>query len=169
LGIGSGLFVEALWFRHLGVFVVFRTALVAKLACFTLAFAACYVVVAAVGLAAVRNTRTSGVVQVVLRRTGNGPTTLPELLAPVAGRLPWRRLALFVLVKGGVCWIGRYELLLGSYGAVFGAGYTVAHVKLPFQWILVAAALVGAGLAAANLRAQGWRLPVVAVVVVFGV
>ncbi len=253
-GIGSGLFVDALWFRHLGVLVVFRTALVAKLACFTLAFAACYVVVAAVGLAAVRHTRTSGVVQVVFRRTGDGPATLPELLAPFAnpvlvavaqmvscqtyllwlyggafgvkdpyfdrdvgffvfalpayqtlvagatavvllagllaavvlglrGALDFRRpghlmppaarnllsllLALFLLVKGAGYWIGRYELLLESYGAVFGAGYTVGHVKLPFQWILVAAALVGAGLAAANLRTQGWRLPVAAVVVVF--
>jgi len=270
LGIGSGLFVDALWFSRLGVLVVFRTALVAKLACFTLAFAACYVFVAAVGLAVVRHTRTSGVVRVVFRRTGNGPATLPELLAPVADRLPWRAmvlaaaaviavlvavaqmaswqtyllwlhggpvgvkdpyfdrdvgfflfalpayqtliggamvlvvlaallavvvlwlhgaldfrrpghlmppaalsllsllLALFLLLKAAGYWIGRYELLLEPYGAVFGAGYTVAHVKLPFQWILVAAALVGAGLAAANLRAQGWRLPVAAVVLVFG-
>ena len=94
LAIGSGLFVDALWFRHLGVLVVFRTALVAKLACFTLAFAACYVVVAAVGLAAVRHTRTSGVVQVVFRRTGDGPATLPELLAPFANRLRWRAVVL---------------------------------------------------------------------------
>ena len=270
LGIGSGFFVDALWFRQLGVLVVFRTALVAKLACFTLAFAACYAVVAAVGLAAVRYTGRSGVVQIVFRRTGNGPATLPELIAAVADRLPWRAmvlgaaavfallvavgqaaswqdyllwlyggefgvtdpyfgrdvgffvfalpayqtlvggamaivvsagvlaaavfwlrgvldfrrpghlmppaarsllslvLALLLLVKAAGYWIGRYELLLASYGAVFGAGYTVAHVKLPFQWILVVAALVGAGLAAANLRAQGWRLPVAAVVVVFG-
>ncbi len=269
LGIGSGFFVDALWFRQLGVLVVFRTALLAKLACFTLAFAACYAVVAAVGLAAVRQTGRLGVVQIVFRRTGNGPATLPELIAPVADRLPWRAmvlaaaavfavlvaiaqaaswqdyllwlyggdfgvtdpyfgrdvgffvfalpayqtlvggamasvvlagvlaaavfwlrgvldfrrpghlmppaargllslvLALFLLVKAAGYWLGRYELLLGSYGAVFGAGYTVAHVKLPFQWILVAAALVGAGLAAANLRARGWRLPVAAVVVVF--
>ena len=78
LGIGSGFFVDALWFRQLGVLVVFRTALLAKLACFTLAFAACYAVVAAVGLAAVRYTGRLGVVQIVFRRTGNGPSTLPE-------------------------------------------------------------------------------------------
>ena len=270
LGIVSGFFVDALWFRQLGVLAVFRTALVAKLACFALAFAACYAVVAAVGLGAVRSTRGAGVVRVVFRRTGNGPATLPELIAPVGDRLPWRAmvlavaaviavlvavaqvaswqnyllwlyggafgvtdpyfgrdvgffvfalpayqtlvggamaivvlagllaavvfwlhgaldfrrpghlmpppvrrllslvLALLLLVKAAGYWIGRYELLLESYGVVFGAGYTVAHVKLPFQWVLVAAALVGAGLAAANLRAQGWRLPVAAVVVVFG-
>jgi uncharacterized protein len=270
VGIGSGFFVDALWFRHLGVLVVFRTALVAKLACFTLAFAACYVVVAAVGLAAVHHARTSGLVQVVFRRTGNGPTSLPELIAPFSNRLPWRAmvlagaavlaalvavaqmaswqnyllwlyggefgirdpffdrdvgffvfalpayrtlvvgataivvlagllavvvfwlhgaldfrrpghlmppaargllslvLALFLLVKAAEYWIGRYELLLESYGAVFGAGYTVAHVKLPFQWLLVAASLVGAGLATANVRERGWRLPAAAVVLVFG-
>src|SRR4029077_14936362 len=77
-------------------------------------------------------------------------------------------LALFLLVKGAGYWIGRYEMLLESYGAVFGAGYTVAHVKLPFQWVLMAATLVGAGLAAAHVRVQGWRVPVAAVVVVFG-
>jgi len=90
-----------------------------------------------------------------------------HLMPPAARNLLSLLLALFLLVKGAGYWIGRYELLLESYGAVFGAGYTVGHVKLPFQWILVAAALVGAGLAAANLRTQGWRLPVAAVVVVF--
>jgi uncharacterized protein len=270
LGAGSGLFVDALWFQHLGVLVVFRTTLLAKLGCFALAFAACYAVVAAVGLAAVRHTRTSSVVRVVSRHDGNGPTTLPELLATIADRVPWRAivlaaaavvavlvavaqmaswrtyllwlhggdfgikdpyfgrdvgffvfalpayrtlvegalaivvlagllaaavlwlqgaldfrrpghlmppaalsllsvlLALFLLVKAAGYWIGRYELLLESYGAVFGAGYTVAHVKLPFQWVLVAAALVGAGLAAANVRARSWQLPAAAVVLVFG-
>src|SRR2546428_4451489 len=90
-----------------------------------------------------------------------------HLMPPGARNWLSRLLALFLLVKGAGYWIGRYELLLESYGAVFGAGYTVGHVKLPFQWILVGAALVGAGLAAANLRTQGWRLPVAAVVVVF--
>jgi hypothetical protein len=270
VGIGSGFFVDALWFRQLGVFVVFRTVLVAKLGCFTLAFSACYALVAAVGLAAVRRVRGPGAVQVVFRRSGNGAATLPELIAPVAERLPWRGLvlaaaavgagmvalvqatnwqdyllwlhggdfgvrdpyfgrdigffvfalpayrgfvggamatvvlagllaaavfwlqgaldfrrpghpippaarsmlslvlALFLLVKAAGYWLGRYELLLESSGAVFGAGYTVAHVTMPLQWVLVAAALAGAGLAAANLRVQGWRLPVAAVVVMFG-
>src|SRR5439155_6921578 len=120
-----GFFVDALWFRHLGVLVVFRTALVAKLACFTVAFAACYVVVAAVGLAAVRHGRASGVVRVVFRRTGNGPTTLPELLAPIADRLPWRAivlgaavvLALLVALTQMASW---QNYLLWLYGGEFG-------------------------------------------------
>jgi uncharacterized membrane protein (UPF0182 family) len=270
IGMASGLFVDALWFRQLGVLVVFRTILVAKLACFALAFAACYAVVGGFGLAAVRHVRSPGRVRVMFPQTGNGPTTLPELLAPIVHRIPWRALvlaaaallslpvalaqmgswqtyllwfrggtfgvadphfgrdvgffvftlpayraliggamaavvlagllaaavfrlqgaldfrragdvmspsartelslllALFLLVKAAGYWVGRYELLLEPYGAVFGAGYTVAHAKVPFQLILVAVALVGAGLAAANLRVQGWRLPVAAVVLLAG-
>ncbi len=269
LGIGSGLFVDALWFGQLGYLGVFRTALVAKVACFALAFAVCWAVVAAFGLAAVRQTRGRGVVQLV-RRFGDGPMSLPDLIAPVADRLPWRALvlvasavvalvtaaaqvgswetyllwlhggtfgvtdplfgrdagffvfalpayralldgalgvvvlsalivaavlwlhggldfrragylmppaarsllslllALFLLGKAAGYWLGRYDLLLEPYGAVFGAGWTAAHVKLPFQWLLVATALLGAALAAANVRAQGWRLPLAAVVLVFG-
>src|SRR5262249_46749500 len=68
------------------------TVLIAKLACFTLAFAAGWAVLATVGLAAVRQTRARGVVQIV-RHRGNGPATLPELFAPIADRLPWRAIA----------------------------------------------------------------------------
>jgi uncharacterized membrane protein (UPF0182 family) len=269
LGLGGGLVVDALWFGQLGFLVVFRTALLAKLACFGVTFAVCWAVVASFGLAAVRQRRALGVVHIV-RRPGNGPATLPELLAPVADRLPWRALvlaaaavvallvatsqvaswrtyllwlhggtfgiddpffhrdagffvfalpayrelvgvataivilaallvaaalwlqgaldfrgpghvmppaalsllslllALFLVARAAGYWLGRYELVLEPYGAVFGAGYTAAHVKLPFQSLLVAVALVGAGLAAANVRVQGWRLPAAAVVLVFG-
>ncbi len=269
LGIGSGLFVDALWFGQLGFLAVFRTALFAKLACFAGAFAVAYLVLAVVGLAAVGAAGPARVVQIV-RHPGQGPMTLPELLAPLAGRLPWRGLvlgiaalfavvlaaaqmgywqtyllwlhggpfgiddpffhrdvgffvftvpaceallegalailvlaglltaavlwlrgaldlrrpgavmppaalsvlsvllALFLLVKAAGYWLGRYELLLESSGAVFGAGYTAAHVKLPLQWLLVAVALVGAALAVANVRTRGWRLPLAAVVLVFG-
>ena len=268
VAITSGLFIDALWFRQLGFIAVFRTTLVAKLACFAVAFAASYAVVATIGLAAVRQGGSAGLVRVVLRRAGNG-ATIPELIAPIAQRLPWRALvlaasalialliaaaqvaswrdyllwiyggefgvadpyfgrdvgffvfalpayqslvggamativlaallaigvfwlrgtvdvrrtanvmppaavgllsivlALFFVVKAAGYWIGRYELLLEPYGAVFGAGYTVTHVKLPFQWILIVAALIGAGLAAANWRARSWQLPVAAIVVMF--
>ena len=35
-------------------------------------------------------------------------------------------LALYLLLRAVGFWIGRYELLLAQYGAVFGAGYTAA-------------------------------------------
>jgi uncharacterized membrane protein (UPF0182 family) len=269
VGVGSGLFVDALWFRQLGLLGVFRTVLLAKLTCFTVAFAACWLAVASAALAALRLSHTVARVRII-RHSGSGPATLPELLAPVGDRLPWRTmvlaaaavlatfvaasqvgswqtyllwlrgghfgvkdpffdrdvgffvfalpayqalvggavaivilagllvavllwlrgaldlrrpghvmplaarsllsllLALLLLAKAAGYWIGRYELLLKPYGAVFGAGYTAAHVQLPFQRFLLAVAVLGAGLAAANVRARGWRLPVAAAVLVFG-
>ncbi len=131
LGIGSGLFVDALWFRHLGVLVVFRTALVAKLACFTLAFAACYVVVAAVGLAAVRHDthlgRGAGRVPAHRRRSSYAPRAASR---PVADRLPWRAMVLaaaaVIAVLVAVAQMASWQTyLLWLYGGEFG-------VKDPF-------------------------------------
>ena len=34
VGVGSGLIVDAIWFRHLGYSVVFRTMIGARIACF---------------------------------------------------------------------------------------------------------------------------------------
>src|SRR5262249_34921567 len=84
-GIGGGLFVDALWFRELGALVVFRTILVAKIACFAIAFAGCFAVLAAVGLAAVRPGRDHGVGRIVWP-AGARPTALPPPLGPSARR-----------------------------------------------------------------------------------
>jgi len=267
LGAASGLIIDAWWFRQLGVWVVFRTTFVAKLVCFVVAFVPAFAVIAAVGLRAVRLVRRGGPVRVVFRRGGNGEARIPELIAPLAGRLPWRTLALvaaavgatiigiaqasewktfllwihggtfgvtepffgrdvgffvfalpayqtmlggalatvvfggmlsaavfwlhgaldprrpeeltsppvigtaslvlalYLLVRAADYWLGRYELLLAPYGAVFGAGQTVTAITLPLQWMLAAASLVAAGLAAANWRGHDWRLPVAALVV----
>ena len=269
-GTASGLYLDALWFRQLGAWVVFRTRLLAKAACFAATFLPTFALVAAIGLRAVRQVRAAGVVRVVFRRTPDGQGTLPELVAPFAGRLPWRGLvlaaaalaaalagiaqaasadtyllwwyggafgttdpvfgrnvgfyvftlpalkgiagaataavvfatmaagaifylhgaldvrrpdelaaphligmaslllALYLATRALGYWLGRYDLLLTPYGAVFGAGYTVSSVKLPLQWLLVLASLAGAGLAAANTSGRDWRLAVAAVVVVLG-
>ncbi|MGH7820423.1 MAG: UPF0182 family protein, partial [Candidatus Binatia bacterium] len=268
VGAGSGLIVDALWFRQLGYFVVFRTALAAKIATFLLGAAVASTALVTVGLYVLGHIRERGHVRVVIRR-GNGPETLPELIAPFAERIPWRglvvaaaavvgflfglgqsanwetyllalyggaygavdplfgldigfylfslpayravvnaaigiiilcgllaaalfwlqgaldfrrpgdllppaaiRLAslllgLLLLVKSADYFLGRYELLLAPYGAVFGPGYTASNVRLPLQWLLSFAALIGAGLALANWRFGGWRLPVTGVVMVF--
>jgi uncharacterized membrane protein (UPF0182 family) len=50
VGVGSGLIVDAIWFRHLGYSVVFRTMLGARIACFAVAAGAAFLVVAASGL-----------------------------------------------------------------------------------------------------------------------
>ncbi len=91
VGAGSGLLVDGLWFSELGYFVVFRTILGAKVVCFAIASVLAFAVIAGVGLNVIRETRGKGVVRVVLRR-GNGSTTIPELIAPVTDRLPWRTL-----------------------------------------------------------------------------
>ena len=269
LAAGAGLFVDALWFAHLGVSVVFRTALAAKIVSFLVAAVVAGGAISCTGLVVARQMRERGIVRVVLRR-GNGAETLPELIAPYSERIPWRAAALaagaaigvlfgigqaanwetyllwiyggtfgvrdpvfgsdvgffvfslpawraivdaglglvvlcaivgaalswlqgaldlrgpgdaippsllrlgsvllgiFLVLKAGDYWLGRYELLLRPYGAVFGIGYTGSHVRLPLQWLLMLAALVGSGLAFANWRGRTWRLPVGAIVVLFG-
>lgn len=266
LAVGAGILVDALWFRQLGTFVVFRTILEAKVACGILGMLVSFVTVAGAGLYAVRDLR--GQPRVVIR-WGNGGETLPEIIAPFADRIPWRSLAigaaalvamlfglaqsaawetyllwwnggaygrvdplfgedigfylftlpayrslagaalavivlsallaaavfwlqgtldfrgsrpvlpekatrllslllgLFFLVKAFGYWLGRYELLLGPGGAVFGAGYTATHVRLPFQWLLAVVAFGAAALSLANLRSLGWRLPIAGIVGLF--
>ncbi len=88
-------------------------------------------------------------------------------MSPGALRVFALLLGAFLLLKAAGHWLGRYELLLEPYGAVFGAGYTVTHVSLPLQWLLIATAVVGAGLAFAAVRRPDWRLPVAAIVLVF--
>ena len=268
IGSGSGLIIDAIWFRHVGYFVVFKTVIIARLVCFAAFGLPVALAVAATGLYVARHARERGVVRVVLRR-GNGAETLPELIAPFTHRVPWRGLAIgagaligllfglgqaagwrtyllalqggefgavepffgvdigfyvfrlpayravvdaalgaivvcalvgaalfwllgaldlrrpgeapppaairlasvllgfFLAVKALDYFVGRYELLLDSYGAVFGAGYTVSHVKLPLQWLLIAVSASGAAAAFANWSAAGWRLPVGAVVALF--
>ena len=100
-GAASGLFLDALWFRQLGAWVVFRTRLVARLACFVATFVPTTALVAAIGLRAVRQVRRAGVVRVVFRRTRDGQATLPELVAPLAGQLPWRALVVAAAVVVG--------------------------------------------------------------------
>lgn len=92
---------------------------------------------------------------------------LPRL-APAVVRHLSVLLALFFLVKAGDYVLQRYDLLFNDNGVVFGAAYTDVHLRLPLLTILVAAALLAAILSAANVRALGVRLPVAAVVLLFG-
>jgi uncharacterized protein len=265
--VGGGVLVDALWFRHLGYLVVFRTSLEAKVVCFLVAGVVAFAVIAGSGLYAVRDVR--GQPRVVVR--WGDAETLPELIATIGDRIPWRPLTagaagvLSLLVgltqaanwqtyllwlrggqygkadplfatdigfylfslpayhslasavvaipmlagllaaalfwfQGGVdfrrsalalperatrllslllCvlflakafgyWLGRYDLVLAPGGAVYGAGYTATHVRLPLQWLLVLSALAAAGLALANVLALGWRLLVAGVVGLFAV
>jgi uncharacterized protein len=64
---------------------------------------------------------------------------------------------LFVLVAVGH-WLGRYELLFSSTGAVFGIGYTDDHVTLPARTLLTFIALISAGMLLAAINSKTNRL-----------
>ena len=62
----------------------------------------------------------------------------------------------------------RYLLLYGDNGVVVGAGYTDIHVKLPVLWVLIGLAFAAALASWVNLRVRTLKLPLAAVVLVFG-
>ncbi|MFO7893590.1 MAG: UPF0182 family protein, partial [Longimicrobiales bacterium] len=65
---------------------------------------------------------------------------------------------LFLVIAAGH-WLGRYELLYSPTGAVYGVGYTDAHINLPGRALLTLIALGTAGtLAVGALFYQGKRI-----------
>jgi uncharacterized membrane protein (UPF0182 family) len=76
---------------------------------------------------------------------------------------------LFFLVKAGDYLLQRYALLFSDNGVVFGAAYTDVRVRLPLLMGLADLSLIAAVLCAANLVWLNIRLPIAAVVLVFGV
>jgi uncharacterized protein len=76
-------------------------------------------------------------------------------------------LALFFLQRAISYWLARFELTLHSNGVVFGLRYVDQILWKPGLWVLVALAVVAAGISAANMRERAFRLPVAAAVVVF--
>jgi len=77
-------------------------------------------------------------------------------------------LALFFLVKAGDYLLQRYDLLLSNNGVGFGAAYTDVHLRAPLLAALAALSCVAAVLCLVNTVTRGFRLPVAAVVLVFG-
>jgi uncharacterized protein len=76
-------------------------------------------------------------------------------------------LGAFFVQRAMSYWLARFELTLHSNGVVFGLRYVDQILWKPGLWVLVALALVAAGVSAANVRERGLRLPVAAAVVVF--
>ena len=65
--------------------------------------------------------------------------------------------AIFIGLISWGYWIGVWNLVLSPEGAVFGAGYTDVHARLPAKWVLFGVSfLVIFGLAVAAWR-QHWR------------
>jgi len=69
---------------------------------------------------------------------------------------------LFVLVAAG-WWLERFQLLFTREGAVWGAGYTDLHARLPGFWIMGALALLVSVALIVSLRRPSWRIPAGAV------
>ena len=94
-------------------------------------------------------------------------------------RRPWRisavavahgsvLLGVFFAVKAWSYGLDRFLLLYGDNGVVVGAGFSDVQVELPVLWFLLALASAAALACWANVRLQTYRLPVAALVLVFG-
>ncbi len=92
----------------------------------------------------------------------------PQLGAPVIRHLS-ALFALFFLVKAGDYLLQQYALLFSNNEIVFGAAYTDVQVRLPLLLGLAGLSLIATALCAANLVFLSIRVPVAAVVLVFGV
>ena len=91
---------------------------------------------------------------------------LPSLSRAVVRHLS-ALLAAYFLLKAAGYLLDRYELMTSNNGVVFGATYADVHLRLPLLAALAAAALLAAVLCALNIWRGEFRLPVVAVVLVF--
>jgi uncharacterized membrane protein (UPF0182 family) len=76
-------------------------------------------------------------------------------------------LALAMLAKAGDYMIQTWSLNLTQGGAVFGAGYTDVHARLPVLHFLAIVSLIAAAIFLANIRYRGWRLPALAILLMF--
>ena len=76
--------------------------------------------------------------------------------------------AIFFLQRAMNYWLARPELLLHTNGVVYGLRYVDHVLWEPGLWLLVALSLLGAAVCLANVRQRGFRLPVVAAIVLFG-
>ena len=71
-------------------------------------------------------------------------------------------LAVFALVLAGWMWLGRYDLLYGHSGIVWGAAYTDVNARLPLFTFQSGAGIVLAGALIANLWLRRLWLPAAA-------
>jgi uncharacterized membrane protein (UPF0182 family) len=76
-------------------------------------------------------------------------------------------LALAMVAKAGDYMIQSWALNYSKRGVVFGASYTDVHASLPVLHFLAIVSLVAAAIFLANIRYRGWRLPAVAIAIMF--
>lgn len=99
-----------------------------------------------------------------------GPVQVP---APIKAHLSGLGALVLVVFAFGH-WLDLFHLNFSSRGALYGAGWTDAHVTVAARWLQIAAALLAAALFIANVFRRGVALPIfglglwVAVTVVLG-
>src|SRR3982750_851828 len=77
-------------------------------------------------------------------------------------------LALLFGVKAWSYYLDRLLLLYGDNGVVVGASYTDLTIGLPVLWGLIGLSGIAAVASLTNLQVRTYRLPLAAVVLVFG-
>ena len=76
-------------------------------------------------------------------------------------------LAIAMLAKAGDYALQRWELVYSQRGFTFGASYTDAHATLPVLYVLAIVSLVAAALFLVNLFFRGWKIPAIALGLMF--
>jgi len=76
-------------------------------------------------------------------------------------------LALAMVAKAGDYMLQTWELDYSMRGVTFGASYTDVHATLPVLHFLAIVSLIAAVLFLVNIRYKGWRLPAIAIAVMF--
>jgi uncharacterized protein len=76
-------------------------------------------------------------------------------------------LALAMVAKAADYMLQRWELDYSTRGATFGASYTDVHASLPVLTFLAIVSLIAAAIFLVNIRYKGWRLPAIAIAVMF--
>ena len=72
-------------------------------------------------------------------------------------------LGVLALIKAVDYYFERLELVLSRVHVVNGATATSVHADKPARTLLIAIAVIAAGLFLYNIRQKGWMLPAVAV------
>jgi uncharacterized membrane protein (UPF0182 family) len=76
-------------------------------------------------------------------------------------------MAVAMVAKAGDYVLQRWELDYSTRGVTLGASYTDVHATLPVLTFLAIVSLIAAGIFILNIRYKGWRLPAIAIAVMF--
>jgi uncharacterized protein len=76
-------------------------------------------------------------------------------------------MAIAMLAKAADYMLQTWELNFSTRGVTFGASYTDVHASLPVLHFLAIVSLVAAAIFLVNIRYRGWRLPAIAIAIMF--